>query len=137
MRQPFLLIGFLFFAISIFGQPMPCTEMPPEMTSLCEDACIICDIDGFTGRHESNVAGVLPDDFCTIVVHNGQWIAFIAGSERLVIDIAVSNCTTINSGLEIGIYEGIDCQNFRRVSNCNGAFDDWSILFFGDGRCAR
>lgn len=100
------------------AQPMPCT-LPAEMTPFCEEACIICSIDGFQGRHESDVRGVLPDDFCTTFVHNGQWIAFIAGSVDLTIDITVSNCTFNNAGLEIGIYEGIDCQNFRRVSNCN------------------
>ncbi|WP_026211381.1 T9SS C-terminal target domain-containing protein [Lewinella cohaerens] len=103
----------------VFLQPVPCTDDPPAMTPTCEEACVICDIDGFTGRHESNVPGVAPDDFCTIVVHNAQWIAFIAGSEDLTIRITVSNCQ-MSAGLEIGLYEGIDCTNFRRVSNCEG-----------------
>ena len=106
----------------IYAQPEPCLATNPDMTSLCVDACIICDIDGFTGRHDSDIPGILPDDFCTNRVHNGQWIAFIAGSENLVVDFAVSNCSLMNnSGLEIAIYEGIDCQNFRLVSNCFGA----------------
>lgn len=111
-----LLLGLSFWAEA---QPVPCTEDPPEMTSLCQDACIICDIDGFTGRHESDVSGVAPLDFCTVVVHNAQWIAFIAGSEDLSIEIRVSNCQQ-GFGLEVGLYEGIDCQNFRMVSECWG-----------------
>ena len=118
MRRILLLL--LFCApLLVFAQPIPCTEDPPEMTSFCEDACIICDIDGFTGRHESNMSGMAPFGFCTVVVHNAQWIAFIAGSVDLSIEIRVSNCQQ-GFGLEVGLYEGIDCQNFRMVSECWG-----------------
>lgn len=107
----FLILG------TVFGQPMPCTD-PPEMTPFCNQACIICDIDGFQGRHESNVQGELPPGFCTTHVHNGQWIAFIAGSQALSVEIQVTNCV-LNWGLEIGIYESLDCENFSLVSNCD------------------
>ena len=80
------------------------------MTPTCAEACIICDIDGFTGRHESDVVGVLPDDFCTVVVHNAQWIAFQAASTDLTIRLTVSNCERGN-GLELAIYKSDDCQN--------------------------
>jgi gliding motility-associated-like protein len=119
MKTVYLFFLIFFYPAIAFLQPVPCTEDPPEMTPTCVQACIICDIDGFTGRHESNVPGMAPADFCTIVVHNAQWIAFIAGSEDLVISITTSNCQ-MNAGLEIGLYEGIDCANFRRVSNCEG-----------------
>jgi gliding motility-associated-like protein len=119
MKKVYPLLLILLYPALAFLQPVPCLEDPPEMTSLCADACIICDIDGFTGRHDSAVPGVAPVDFCTIVVHNAQWIAFIAGSEDLVVEIAVSNCQ-LGFGLEVGLYEGIDCTNFRRVSNCEG-----------------
>ena len=100
------------------AQPPICMD-PPTMTSTCQEACVICDIDGFTGRHESDVPGVAPPGFCTFIVHNAQWIAFVAGSEDLIIELSVSNCD-MGFGLEIGIYEGIDCGNFRLVSNCRG-----------------
>ncbi len=92
------------------------------MTSFCNEACIICDIDGFTGRHDANIVGQAPPGFageCTFVAHNMQWIAFIAGSTQLSVNMAVSNCEQ-GFGLEFGLYEGIDCQNFRRISNCFG-----------------
>lgn len=120
----FLKIAFLLFLFqtnftgNITAQPQPCEE-PVEMTPLCNDACIICDIDGFTGRHESNVVGEAPPGFCTFVVHNAQWIAFLAGSPNLTVEIAVSNCD-IGFGLEIAIYESLDCENFTLVSNCFG-----------------
>ena len=109
---------FIFFQ-NIHAQPEPCMD-PPMMTSFCEDACIICDIDGFTGRHESSIQGAGPADFCTLFQHNIQWIAFIAGSVDLEIELAVSNCD-IGNGLEVAIYAGDDCNNFQMVSNCWGA----------------
>jgi len=114
-----LLIFSILLLPKIKAQPEPCTD-PPTMTSFCEDACIICDIDGFEGRHESNISGLAPSDFCTIVQHNIQWIGFIAGSENLEINLAVSNCVQ-GPGLEIGIYEGINCENYQQVSQCWGA----------------
>lgn len=102
----------------VFAQPIPC-EDPPTMTSFCADACIICDIDGFTGRHESSTMGEAPSDFCTFVVHNAQWIAFIAGSEDLEVQMSVSNCQ-LGIGLEFALYESSDCQNFNLISNCFG-----------------
>ncbi|MEM1215087.1 MAG: gliding motility-associated C-terminal domain-containing protein [Bacteroidota bacterium] len=102
------------------AQPTPCADAMPDMTPFCADACIICDIDGFTGRHESDINGEAPNDFCTLFVHNAQWIAFIAGSEELAVEIEVSNCQ-LGGGLEIAIYESLDCENFTLLSNCFGA----------------
>lgn len=117
------LLIFLILSILSFGdikaQPEPCVD-PPMMTSLCDDACIICDIDGFEGRHEGTTPGTGPPDFCTIVQHNIRWIGFIAGSVDLEINLAVSNCVQ-GPGLEIGIYEGINCENYQQVSQCWGA----------------
>ena len=115
-----LLFPFLLLAHAVlFAQPEPCVDENPDMTPFCEEACIICDIDGFTGRHQSDEPGALPDDFCTFVVHNAQWIAFIAGSENLTVQLSVSNCDD-GPGLEIAIYEAIDCDNFNLISNCWG-----------------
>ena len=116
---PLLLLPFLLVA-----QPLPC-EDPPMMTSYCADACIICDINGFTGRHEATVVGESPANFageCTFVAHNMQWIGFIAGSENLRVNMAVSNCEQ-NIGLEFGLYRGIDCDNYLRISNCFGGMN--------------
>lgn len=111
---------FLILINQLNAQPEPCIESNPEMTPLCAEACIICDINGFNGRHDSDVAGEAPDDFCTFFVHNAQWIAFIAGSANLSVEIQVSNCD-MGGGLEIAIYESLDCESFTLVSNCFGA----------------
>ncbi len=118
LNKTILALAFWLAATQIFAQPMPCT--PPEMmTSTCEEACIICDINGFTGRNSSSNPGEAPPGFCTNTVHNAQWIAFMAGSMDLTLKISVSGCQT-GGGLEVGIYESLDCQTFKLVSACDG-----------------
>lgn len=119
-----LSLSIFFFAslipFLVIGQPTPCDIENPEMTSTCADACIICDVDGFTGRHESDIVGVLPGDFCTMFVHNAQWIAFQAASTSLKVKLSVSNCVQ-GYGLELAIYKSSDCTNFTMISNCRGS----------------
>ena len=114
-----LVIIIMFLTSVLFAQPEPCPIENPEMTPTCAEACIICDIDGFKGRHQSDVVGSLPNDFCTLTVHNGQWIAFQAASVDLEIELAVSNCD-LGTGLELALYRSLDCENFTLISNCFG-----------------
>ena len=109
------------FSVMYFlpAQPEPCGD-PPAMTSFCEDACVICDIDGFTGRNNLTIRGQAVDNFCTTFNHNMSFIAFIAGTEDLSIDVAVSNCNSGTVlGLEIGIFESFDCETFVPISDCD------------------
>lgn len=120
VRFTFLL---MLFPILLMAQPQPCDD-PPVMTSICSDACIICDIDGFEGRHEATIVGEAPPGFageCTQVAHNMQWIAFIAGSENLKVSMTVAECD-LGIGLEFGLYRGINCGGYQRISNCFGGF---------------
>lgn len=88
------------------------------MTSTCATACVVCDIDGFTGINNSTIQGQAPPGFCTTVVHHMQWIAFIAGSTNLTLEVEVFNCDD-GPGLEVGIYRSLNCQSFQLVSNCD------------------
>ncbi|MCG8330041.1 MAG: gliding motility-associated C-terminal domain-containing protein [Chitinophagales bacterium] len=122
MKPKYILLLNLFLIslpLFIWCQPEPCDIENPAMTPTCVEACIICDIDGFTGRHESSVLGSLPFDFCTFFVHNAQWIAFQAASTDIKIRLSVSNCD-LGNGLEMAIYKSIDCNTFEMVSNCRG-----------------
>lgn len=122
ISSKYLIVILLCSPAFLISQPEPCNIDNPEMTPTCGEACIICDIDGFTGRHESAVEGILPNDFCTMQVHNGQWIAFQAASTNLSIRMSVTNCE-INRGLELALYASTDCDNFRMISNCLGSRD--------------
>ena len=117
LRHLLISVTLTFGASCLKAQPNICTN-PALMTTFCADACIICDIDGFTGRHDSNVNGSLPAGFCTTVVHNSQWIGFIAGTTNLEIEMTVFNCRT-GRGLEMTMYESRDCKTFTQVANCN------------------
>jgi gliding motility-associated-like protein len=116
MRAVWMTILIMYTSTS-YTQPSICTGTP-AMTAFCADACIICDIDGFTGINNSTTTGQAPPDFCTTFVHHMQWIGFVAGTTDVSIEITVFNCRQ-NEGLEVGLYESFDCQNFRKVSDCD------------------
>lgn len=99
-----------------WAQPEPCN--PDAMTSTCLEACVVCDIDGFTGTNNLTIQGQTFPGFCTTIYHNMSYIAFIAGTENLTINVSVTNCT-INEGVEIGIFESLDCETFTAVTDCN------------------
>ena len=123
VRFLWIIVAFVllvFIANNAIGQTLPpICQAPYLMTSTCKEACLICDINGFTGRNTSTVSGEEPPGFCTTTNHNMQWIGFMAGTEDLILEVDVFNCRG-RSGLEMGIYEGIDCKNYRLVSNCDG-----------------
>ncbi|HND88667.1 MAG TPA: gliding motility-associated C-terminal domain-containing protein, partial [Saprospiraceae bacterium] len=100
------------------AQPEPCGT-PAMMRPFCKDACVVCDINGFTGINTDNgIVGQAPPGFCTSEVHHMQWIAFIAGSTNLSLSVKVTNCAQ-GEGLEMGIYKSLDCNTFQLVSNCD------------------
>ena len=103
--------------INVFAQPEPCTGTP-AMTSTCLTACVICDIDGFSGRNDLTTQGQTFQGFCTTMFHNMSYIAFIAGTTNLTIQVSVSNCN-IGLGLEIGFFESPDCQTFIPITDCD------------------
>ncbi|MFT5266253.1 MAG: gliding motility-associated-like protein [Polaribacter sp.] len=117
MNRLILLLFLVGLQLPAFAQPSPCAGNP-AMASTCLDACVICDIDGFTGRNNLTAQGQTFPNFCTTTFHNMSYIAFIAGSVDLEIAVTVTNCT-INWGLEIGFFESSDCQTFTSVTDCN------------------
>lgn len=114
----FILVGVISKSSAQDFKPPVCGD-PASMQPTCLESCVICDIDGFTGRNEDvGVIGQSPPGFCTSVVHHMQWIGFIAGTTNLKISIKPSNCKE-NRGLEVGLYESNDCVTFQRVSECD------------------
>lgn len=115
-----ILFAFCLFAIVAIAQPEPCGPVP-IMANNCLDACVICDIDGFTGTNNLQAGG---QDLGFIFCSNADdmhYIAFIAGSTSLSIRIDVSNCTagTFNfRSLDLGFYESLDCQTFTPIADC-------------------
>ena len=73
----FVLLVFLVSLNKIAAQPTPCGANA-AMTSFCADACVVCDIDGFTGINNLTAQGQILPQFCTTMFNNMQYIAFIA-----------------------------------------------------------
>ncbi len=123
IKKPALLFLFVsLYAISLLAQvPSPCGENP-QMTSFCDQACVICDIDGFSGINDLTAQGQGFSNFCTTQYNNMQYIAFIAGSTNLTIRVDVGTCTGGFSGfqsLEVGFFRSDDCETFIPITDCD------------------
>ena len=119
IHRTLLLISASLFCLILKAQPQPCGPNP-EMTSFCDQACVICDIDGFTGINDLTAQGQGFDEFCTTQFNNMQYIAFIAGTQTLRVRVDVSNCSgSFVNSLEVGFFKSDDCQNFDPISICD------------------
>ena len=126
-----LLIGGL-FSWSLWGQQIEACDDPNMaiLSSFCGDACVLCDMDGYTGINSETSLGEAPPGFCAGALHNTQWVGFVAGSVDLTFEVSVYNCTLDNDGdgvgegLQIGVYNTTDCDNFNLVSNCEGQVEE-------------
>ena len=114
-----VLISLIYLAGTNAQIPQPCGPVP-IMSPDCAGACVICDIDGFTGTNniQSNDGGF--PEFCSFP-DNMHYIAFIAGSTSLKIRISVDNCNSGFAALDIGFYQSLDCINYTSITSC---FDD-------------
>ncbi|MBL7776382.1 MAG: hypothetical protein JNK89_10300, partial [Saprospiraceae bacterium] len=121
MKQPTLLVPILFWAGSLFAQlPPTCTINNPPLAKQCNQACILCNLDGYSAATTQTVQGQQIPGYCTQIVHSMGYIGFIAGSTDLSIQVDIGTCTIGNS-IEMGIYQTDDCQTFNLVGDCNTA----------------
>jgi gliding motility-associated-like protein len=126
----FVFFLILFIQVSINGQQPPSACIPPiQLTSICETSCVLCDISGFTGYNDITTQGQSPPGFCAPQLHNTQWIGFVAGSDNMILQIDVYNCNQGN-GLQVAIYETIDCSDFSLVSECYPAIPENTFAVF-------
>ncbi len=109
------------------------------LTSNCGSACVLCDLDGFTTSNNITEAGTAPAGFCATALHNIQWVGFVAGSADITIEVDVFDCSGldedmngIGDGLQIGIYNTTDCDNFELVSNCEAQVEENTIGIFNN-----
>lgn len=89
------------------------------MTSFCDQACVICDIDGYSGINDLTATGQGFPEFCTTEYNNMQYIGFFAGSEDLSIRVDVGTCIGGVSSLEVGFFYSEDCENFEAIMFCD------------------
>jgi len=118
MKFYFTLLLILTTYFCVGQAPEPCGPQA-ETTSFCADACVICDIDGYTGNNNLTAQGQGFAEFCTSQYNNMQYISFIAGSVDLTIQVDVSNCIGGVGSLEVGFFQTDDCENFSEITDCD------------------
>ncbi len=129
--KSFILIFPFFISVGLYGQPEPCGSNP-QMTSFCETACVICDIDGFTGVNDLTAQGQGFNEFCTTQFNNMQYIAFIAGTVDLEFQVDVSNCVGGVNSLEVGFFFTDDCENFTAITFCDTDIQSGESVVFNN-----
>jgi len=123
MKQLLLSITLIFVLIKTTLAQEPPDQCPGGnivLASTCQDACVLCDINGLVGNNSLTVLGQAPPGFCAPQLHNTQWVGFIAGSTNIQMQIMPFGCLD-GEGLQIGIYNTLDCTSFSLVSQC---YDD-------------
>ncbi len=128
LRLTISLLIILYAVIGHTQTPMPCGAVP-TMAPTCLTACVICDIDGYTGTNNlQSDDGGFPE-FCSNP-DNVHYIAFIAGSSEISIRIDLSNCSSGFSALDIGFYESLDCQDYTPITNCYDNLENGEFTVF-------
>jgi gliding motility-associated-like protein len=120
MNKLLLSLFFVFLSLSVFSQQPPgsCPNGQVILTSFCSEACVLCEpVNGLTFSNSETDLGEAPPDHCAPQLHNTQWLGFIANSTSLSMQINVFNCNQ-GDGLQIGLWQTLDCTSFTQVSNC-------------------
>jgi len=81
--------------------PPPCGANNVPASDICEDACVLCNFNGYTGN-TFGYTGQTPPGFCQ-GVQNEQWIAFVAGATTATFTCTPSNCANGN-GIQLALY---------------------------------
>jgi len=95
--------------------PPPCPASDTPAADLCEEVCIYCNFNGYSGS-TSGYTGQTPPGFCG-TIENEQWLGFIAGAAAATFTATPSNCTTGN-GVQIALYPSCDGPPIQ----CNGGW---------------
>ncbi len=92
------------------------TFTPPGNT--CCDATILSDgLDGYCGSTNGYTDDpAVIGSFCAFL-DNNSWVAFIAGSEEVELEITSFNCV-FGNGIQVAILETSNCTDFTMRSNC-------------------
>jgi hypothetical protein len=118
-QLPLLLVATVFLAQLAFSQPVapPCPTPPPPGAENCQQACVYCDFDGYTGINNGTPSG--GNTVCgAIALHNDQWFGFVACSEFIEITLIPSNCQ-MGNGLQAAFWD--DCTDGDAIV-CNPGF---------------
>ncbi len=118
MKQRYTFLAFFAcLASELIAQQCPPPGFPIA-SAACNNAPVICQgIDGYCGTladssHSNFFFGCFGGGFA---LNNEQWIAFVAGSTSISVEITPANCTKTgtNVGMQAGLFRG--CPNLAEV----------------------
>lgn len=116
VKKLLLLCVLLQTALSLKAQvPDPCPSNDFPASDICEQTCIYCNFNGYSGT-TSGYTGQTPNGFCG-TIENEQWLGFIAGAAGATFTATPSNCQ-IGNGVQIALYQS--CSGTPVPNGCNG-----------------
>ena len=77
----------------VFGDIPVCENPNQPAADDCEDACLFCPFDGYDGTTVGYTPDVGINGFCG-VLHNDQWIGFVAGDSSVAITALATTAPT-------------------------------------------
>jgi hypothetical protein len=116
VKKLLLLCILLQSSLSLMAQvPDPCPANDTPAADNCNEACIYCNFNGYTGTTSPYSQGFAPG-FCG-TIENEQWLGFIAGAAGATFTATPFNCI-IGNGVQIALYE--NCGSNPVPGGCNG-----------------
>ncbi len=91
--------------------------------NFCDGATHICNLNGYTGTTSGFYQPNFPGDFEQSsdlfggTIENNSWLTFTAAETTAEFDITVTNCSGGSNAIQLGVYSGIDCDNFSLLSS--------------------
>ncbi len=99
----------------------PCAGGNEAAADACADAPTICDLNGYCGNTSDQYTPDFPGNFCDMnttncdlfqgSIENNSWLKFWASSDTAAFHVWVPECSS-GSAIQMGIYEGTECDNF-------------------------
>ena len=101
----------LFYSIQAYAQTPPCSNPPPLGGTSCASTCVYCDFDGYSSNTSNGGGPSISATVCgNIVVHNDQWLGFVATEPSMEIVVTSSNCT-IGDGIQLAFFAACGTSN--------------------------
>jgi len=115
-------------------KPVGTAENPPA-ENFCYSAPEICNLDGYYGNTSDYYTSDLPGNMCEMcdlfngTIQNNSWVTFTADSTHTILEIKVGSCA---KGIQLGIYSGEDCNNFKLISDI--AYTTGNLSYYNAGK---
>lgn len=96
IRSIWIISLILLYINSLLGQVIPVCNPQEDPSSICAEACVLCDLNGLSRKINKNNFIATTDINCHFGV--GDIFAFVAMSEYLKIEVEVQDCITESRG---------------------------------------